>query len=92
MAVCGVPAVAYAGASLAEPYSFFLRDLGLGTRLVASEECDYVGIALELAASAKAQAQARAAIARLGLSEDGVGRVARALEAQARPLLETASP
>jgi predicted O-linked N-acetylglucosamine transferase (SPINDLY family) len=60
---CGVPPVALAGSSQAEPNGALLEDHGLGSMLVASDDRDYVSIALTLANSAEARAQAGAAIA-----------------------------
>jgi predicted O-linked N-acetylglucosamine transferase (SPINDLY family) len=59
---CGVPPVALAGSSQAEPYGALLEDHGLGSMLVASDDRDYVSIALTLATSAEAREQVGAAI------------------------------
>jgi predicted O-linked N-acetylglucosamine transferase (SPINDLY family) len=60
---CGVPPVALAGSSQAEPYGAFLEDHGLGSMLVASDDRDYVSIALTLATSVEAREQVGAAMA-----------------------------
>jgi len=89
---CGVPTVAFAGRSLAEPYGPYLADLGLGPMLVAGDDRDYVGIALALAGSDQARAQARAAITKARIGENDARRFALALETQAQSmLLESAS-
>jgi hypothetical protein len=48
---CGVPAVALAGAGVAEPYGAFLAGIGLGGSLVAADAAAYVEIASTLARS-----------------------------------------
>ena len=75
---CAVPAVALAGATTYEPYGAFLRGLGLGDRLVAADEQDYISIALGLAGSADARAPLTAAVA----------SIAKAGEASARCVAE----
>ena len=75
---CGVPVVALAGATPYDPYGAFMRGLGLGDRLVAADEQDYVSIALSLAGSADARAPLTAAVA----------SIARTGEASARAIAE----
>ncbi len=71
----GVPVVALAGASRAEPYSGFLADRGLGA-FVAADAGRYRAIAAALAHSPAAR--------ELGTIEDGARRIAAMIEAYRR--------
>jgi Flp pilus assembly protein TadD len=46
---CGVPPLAVDGAGNDQPYASFLRDLGLGARLVAADDAEFLSIAAGLA-------------------------------------------
>lgn len=83
---CGVPVVALAAERTMAPYAAFLRGLGLGSMLVASDERDYAGIALGLAASPEARAQVRTAAA--PHVQQGAEVFARELERQAMAMFE----
>ncbi len=77
---CGVPTVAMAGPEAVEPYSRFLRDLGLGSALVASDAQEYTGMALALARSAAERERLAA------MTDDAASRADGAAAAIARGL------
>lgn len=54
---CGAPPVALSGSGVAHPYAAFLRDLGLGSMLVAADEHEYASIARALTTSEKTRQQ-----------------------------------
>ena len=88
---CGVPCVALAGSSGAEPYGGLLHGLGLGPVAVAADWQGYAARALALAGSYDARAEAKAAIAALGDGNAAVRRFAAAIEAAARSMLGQAA-
>jgi protein O-GlcNAc transferase len=79
---CGVPIVALARNEAASPYASFLQEIGLGSRLVAADEHEFVNIATELATSEEARKQALGAIA-AAVGESDASHFARELEARA---------
>lgn len=82
---CGVPPVAIAGNGISEPYAAFLRELGLGSRLVAADEAEFASIAAGLAAPA-ARGQLGSALA--SACAETVSRSARAIEDHALRMLD----
>jgi len=89
---CGVPPVALEGANIAQPYAAFLRDLGLGSMLVAADDGDYASIASGLATSPGPREQVAAAMTAAAASagEDCARRFARTLEDHTAKALELA--
>ncbi len=84
---CGVPTVALAWPDSDGPYGSFLREMGLGARLVASDKRDYVSIATGLATSAALRAQAVGDV-EAAVGQDGARAIAKALEDRAIEELE----
>jgi hypothetical protein len=85
---CGTPVVALAGDSLYGPYGGFLRGLGLGDRLIAADERDYISIALGLAGSGGARGQVTAAVAAIAKSGEASARgIAELIESNTMMML-----
>jgi predicted O-linked N-acetylglucosamine transferase (SPINDLY family) len=80
---CGVPTLALAGPHAVEPYSRFLRDLGLDPALVASDAAEYVAMALALAhAEGERRRVAAMTVEAARRAERGAAAIARGLEEQ----------
>jgi protein O-GlcNAc transferase len=79
---CGVPPLALARNGAGYPYASFLRQIGLGSRLVAVDEQEFVNIATELATSEEARKQALGAIA-AAIGGSDASHFARELEERA---------
>jgi protein O-GlcNAc transferase len=79
---CGVPPIALTRSGIGNPYASYLQEIGLGSRLVAADEQDFVNIATELATSDASRIQVLGAIAS-AIGDANARHFAQALEERA---------